>query len=174
MKNQVQIKNNNFCGEGMKVINSTLLIVRKNGKLLLGRKKRGFGEGKYNGVGGKLEFNETPDQAMLRETMEEVGIIPLNWQKVGYIEYDEMMKGERSLVCMHLYIATDYEGEPKSSDEVEPFWFDENNLPWNEMLGDDIYWYHHMLEGKKFKAKFCFDDDFNVVSHNIDIVENLD
>ncbi len=158
----------------MKIINTTLLVIRKNGKILLAKKKRGFGAGKFNGVGGKLEANETPDQAMIRETKEEINIVPLNFCRVGYIEYNEIMKGERSLVCMHLYLASDYIGEPQESEEVVPAWFDENNLPWSQMLGDDIYWYKYMLAGKKFKAKFVFDDDFNLVSHEVNVVENLD
>ncbi len=141
---------------------------------MLAKKKRGFGAGKFNGVGGKLEENETPDQAMIRETKEEINIVPLNFCRVGYIEYNEIMKGERSLVCMHLYLASDYIGEPQESEEVVPAWFDENNLPWSQMLGDDIHWYKYMLAGKKFKAKFVFDDDFNLVSHEVNVVENLD
>ncbi len=158
----------------MKIINTTLLVIRKNGKILLAKKKRGFGAGKFNGVGGKLEENETPDQAMIRETKEEINIVPLNFCRVGYIEYNEIMKGEHSLVCMHLYLASDYIGEPQESEEVVPAWFDENNLPWSQMLGDDIHWYKYMLAGKKFKAKFVFDDDFNLVSHEVNVVENLD
>ncbi len=157
----------------MKIIYTTLLIIRKNGKLLLARKKRGFGEGKLNGVGGKLEPNETPDECMLRETKEEINIVPVNYERVGYIEYNEVMKGKRSLVCMHLYLASDFLGEPEESEEVVPVWVNENNIPWNEMFGDDIYWYKHMLEGKKFKAKFNFDDNFGLISHEVELVDNL-
>jgi len=37
----------------------TLCILERDGKLLLGRKKRGFGTGRINGFGGKLEVGET-------------------------------------------------------------------------------------------------------------------
>ena len=36
-------------------------------------KKRGFGEGKWNGFGGKVEEGETILQAALRELKEECG-----------------------------------------------------------------------------------------------------
>jgi hypothetical protein len=36
------------------MIETTLLLLIKNNKIMLALKKRGFGEGKFNGVGGKL------------------------------------------------------------------------------------------------------------------------
>jgi 8-oxo-dGTP diphosphatase/8-oxo-dGTP diphosphatase/2-hydroxy-dATP diphosphatase len=38
----------------MEKMQTTLLLGLKDNKLLLAMKKRGFGAGKYNGVGGKL------------------------------------------------------------------------------------------------------------------------
>src|SRR5437762_731474 len=43
-------------------------------KILLAMKKRRFGAGKWNGVGGKLEGNETPKSNAVRETKEEIGV----------------------------------------------------------------------------------------------------
>lgn len=39
--------------------NLSLVLIRKNGLVLLGWKKRGFGAGKWNGFGGKVEDGET-------------------------------------------------------------------------------------------------------------------
>ena len=44
----------------------TLLFVRKDDEILLGMKKRGFGTGKWNGFGGKIEAGETIEQAAVR------------------------------------------------------------------------------------------------------------
>ena len=43
-------------------------------QILLAMKKRGFGEGKWNGAGGKVETGETIIQAASRELGEETGI----------------------------------------------------------------------------------------------------
>lgn len=59
----------------MKQLETTLLLLRKGNEILLAMKKRDFGVGKYNGIGGKLEENETPEMAMLRETKEEINVI---------------------------------------------------------------------------------------------------
>jgi 8-oxo-dGTP pyrophosphatase MutT (NUDIX family) len=42
----------------------TLCFIRDNNKLLLALKKRGFGPGKWNGYGGKIEEGETIEQAV--------------------------------------------------------------------------------------------------------------
>lgn len=44
----------------------TLVFVREAGKILLGLKKRGFGEGLWNGFGGKVEEGETVLQGAKR------------------------------------------------------------------------------------------------------------
>jgi len=52
----------------------TLVYIRNEDKVLLGMKKRGFGEGKWNGFGGKVEPNESILQGAIREVQEECGV----------------------------------------------------------------------------------------------------
>ena len=44
----------------------TLAFVRRQRDILLGYKKRGFGAGKWNGFGGKVEIAETIEDAAKR------------------------------------------------------------------------------------------------------------
>lgn len=54
---------------------TTLVFVfNEKNQILLAMKKRGFGEGKWNGAGGKLETGETIAQAASRELREETGV----------------------------------------------------------------------------------------------------
>lgn len=46
----------------------TLVMIMKDNKLLLGMKKRGFGKGRWNGFGGKVQENETILDAAKRFT----------------------------------------------------------------------------------------------------------
>ncbi len=55
----------------------TLCFVLREGKILLIEKKRRLGAGKVNGPGGRIEPGETPEQAAIRETQEEIGITPV-------------------------------------------------------------------------------------------------
>lgn len=47
----------------------TLAFIRRGDQVLLGLKKRGFGEGKWNGFGGKLNANETLMEAAQRSVL---------------------------------------------------------------------------------------------------------
>ena len=51
----------------------TLVFLRDATRVLLGMKKRGFGVGKWNGFGGKVEPGETVVEAAAREVTEECG-----------------------------------------------------------------------------------------------------
>ena len=144
------------------------MLLRKDNEILLAKKKRGFGEGKYNGVGGKLEDGETPEEAMIRETEEEIMITPTKYEKMGVIEFLEYVKEERANVKFHLYVATEWEGNPKESEEMIPKWFSLDNLPYNEMFPDDKYWLPYILEGKKINAFFDFDEEWNLLSYHIE------
>ena len=47
--------------------------IDEQNRILLGRKKRGFGADKYNGFGGKLEAGESFRDCAIRELFEESG-----------------------------------------------------------------------------------------------------
>lgn len=150
---------------------TTLCLLKKDNQILLAMKKRGFGEGKYNGVGGKLEDNETPEQAMIRETKEEIDVIPTKYEKVGLISFDEFYKNEKIRLVFHLYMTYEWEGNPTETEEMKPEWFDIDKIPYDNMFTDDKYWLPLVLEGKKIKAYFDFDEEWNVLSKSIEGLE---
>ena len=150
------------------MLETTLCLLKKDNRILLAMKKRGFGEGKYNGVGGKIENGETPEEAMIRETQEEIAVTPIEYEKVGIIEFDEFYKGQKEKVMFHLYVASEWQGEPTESDEMKPEWFDIQSIPYDKMFPDDKYWLPLILEGKKIKAYFDFDEEWNLLSKKID------
>ena len=154
-------------------LDTTLLIIIKNEKILLAMKKRGFGKGLYNGVGGKRQENETIYQAMVRETMEEIGVEPVNAKLVGIIDFDLYLKGENVIEKMHIYLANDYKGEIIESEEMKPEWFDLDKIPFDTMFSDDIIWLPEVLKGNKIQGECVFDKEFNMLSHTIKAVDEL-
>ncbi len=152
----------------MKRLETTLSLLIKDNKILLGMKKRGFGEGKYNGIGGKLKEKETPEEAMIRETQEEINVTPTKYEKVGTVEFDEYYKGKKENVVFHLYLVNKWDGMPSESEEINPRWFSIDKIPYNEMFPDDKYWLPLILEGKKINAYFEFDKDWNLLSKKIE------
>ena len=152
----------------MERMETTLLYLRKNNQLLLGLKKRGFGEGKFNGIGGKVEKGETFEEAMIRETYEEIKVTPTVFEKFGEIEFLEFYKGKKVTLRFHLYIATAWKGIPTETEEIRPEWFDIEKLPYDKMFEDDQYWLPLVLKNKKLKAFFEFDENWKMLSHRVE------
>ena len=66
---------------------ANLCFILQDGKILLMRKKRGFGAGKINAPGGKIDPGETPLDAAVRETFEELGVSPLGAEQRGELHF---------------------------------------------------------------------------------------
>ncbi len=154
--------------ENLSRLETTLLLLRKDDEILLAKKKRGFGEGKYNGVGGKLEKGEAPEEAMIRETQEEIGVTPTKYEKMGVVSFVEFYKGKKQNVIFHLYVASEWNGVPQESEEMLPKWFNIKAIPYSEMFKDDSYWLPYILENKKINAFFEFDEDWNLLNFKIE------
>lgn len=155
----------------MKRMETTLILLKKEDKILLGRKKRGFGAGKYNGVGGKIEPGETIEEGMIRETQEEINVTPTKYEKMGEVEFIEFFKGKKLNVIFHLFLCTEWEGTISESEEMDPKWFKVDQLPYDLMFEDDSYWMPYVLEGKKIKAFFEFDENWKMLSYDIKELE---
>ena len=133
----------------------TLCIIHQDGRVLLGMKKKGFGAGRWNGFGGKVELNEPIDVAAAREVREEAGVGPLDLQRVGMLEFE--FQNDPKVMEVHIFTATKISGEPVESDEMRPQWFNANEIPYDQMWSDDRFWLPMLLQGKKFTGRFLFD-----------------
>lgn len=150
----------------------TLCLLYNHPRILLGLKKRGFGAGRWNGFGGKLQPGETIEQAAKREFLEEADIQVGDIEKVGIIDFE--FQGSPEILEMHVFRANDFSGEPKETEEMKPQWFNVAELPFGngEMWPDDKYWFPMFLAGKKFKGKFLFGKDDVVLEHQVtEVVE---
>ena len=137
----------------------TLLFLRRDAEVLLAMKLRGFGAGRWNGVGGKLEEGESLEQGLVREAREEVGVIPTRYEKVADLTFDEYFKGEPALMHVHVYVATKWDGVPTKSEEMDPKWFEISKIPYETMWADDPYWLPQVLDGEKVVADFVLDEN---------------
>ena len=121
---------------------ATLLYLQDGERVLLGRKKRGFGVGKWNGIGGKVHPGEDVYDAMVRECQEEIGVTPVTCRKIGTLAvmFSEMF--------VHIFSASAWEGEPVESEEMQPQWFNNDTVPYDRMWPTDRLWLPNALEGK--------------------------
>lgn len=155
-------------------IRRTLLFLRSGDQILLAMKKRGFGAGKWNGAGGKLEPGETIEQALVRETVEEIGVTPTSWTAVGQLDFvQDAETPDPWHMFVYAYITDAWEGEPTESEEMMPKWFHIEDIPYADMWDDDEFWLPHVLDGKKVTGKFTFDIHDKLLTHDVRIVETL-
>jgi 8-oxo-dGTP diphosphatase / 2-hydroxy-dATP diphosphatase len=149
----------------------TLCIIHKNGKVLLGMKKRGFGQGRWNGFGGKVHEGETIETAAKREVLEESGIEVLEMEKTGIIEFE--FRENPEILEVNIFNCQKFAREHVETEEMKPQWFEISEIPFNEMWQDDKYWFPLFLEGKKFKGRFLFDKNDKILDYDLKEVEAL-
>ncbi len=113
--------------------------------------------------GGKIELDETPKQAAVREFKEETGIDISELEKLGKIivEYPDRIYN------MEVFIATQYNGFPQEFDENESFWIPINKLLENEnryaitfLLQPE---FQNELKNKSINIKFLVDANHKVL-----------
>ncbi|HEV7453816.1 MAG TPA: 8-oxo-dGTP diphosphatase [Candidatus Saccharimonadales bacterium] len=146
----------------------TLLFLLRDGHILLAMKKRGFGEGKWNGAGGKVEPGETVEQAAIRECQEEIGVTPINPELLGDFEF-RMSHDPAFGHHAHVFVATKWEGEPHETEEMRPEWFANDAIPYASMWSDDPLWLPLVLQGKHFSGKITLGPRSEVVNSDISI-----
>ncbi len=144
---------------------AVLCFIQEGSKALLIHKKRGLGQGKVNAPGGRIEPGETPLEAAIRETQEEVGLTPFNLIEVGQLHF-KFTDG----YSLHgtVFWSHEYEGTPIETDEADPFWCEIDKIPYDKMWEDDIYWLPPVIDGKYFKGYFTFDGD-KMLSRHVDL-----
>ena len=146
-------------------------------EILLAMKKRGFGEGMWNGAGGKIKEGEGVLLGATREIEEEIGVFvrTSDLQKVAVIHFyfpdNPKMKNWNQDV--HVFVARSWMGEPKESEEMAPAWFGVSDIPYAKMWDDDKYWLPKALQGKKLECWFSFDENSRVLEFLVEEREVL-
>ncbi|OHA17404.1 MAG: hypothetical protein A3H57_00945 [Candidatus Taylorbacteria bacterium RIFCSPLOWO2_02_FULL_43_11] len=149
----------------------TLVIIHDHPRVLLGMKKRGFGQGRWNGFGGKLENGESIEEAAKRETFEEAGIRISDMDKIGILDFE--FDGKEEGLEVHLFKAKSFYGNPIESEEMSPRWFFMEEIPFAMMWPDDRYWFPFFIRNKKFRAKFKFGEGDKIIGYDLNEVKNL-
>jgi 8-oxo-dGTP pyrophosphatase MutT (NUDIX family) len=133
-------------------------------QVLLGLKKQGFGPGKWGGFGGKIETGETATGAAIRELEEEAGvrIAEGSLQLLGLLTFVFPAKPAWNQV-VYVFVATEWEGTPVESTEMDPAWFAINDIHYDQMWQDGIHWLPRILAGERILGHFTFKDDNETV-----------
>ncbi|MCB9435319.1 MAG: 8-oxo-dGTP diphosphatase [Ardenticatenaceae bacterium] len=144
------------------MIEATLCFLLAGERVLLGMKKRGLGVGKWNGFGGKVEPGEDVAQTAVRELYEEAGmtvadadLTPMAWLTFNMPTWD---------MRVHVFVARQWQGEPRESEEMQPRWFNVAEIPYDQMWADDAYWLPYLLREQSVRAYFRYAEDGETVA----------
>lgn len=149
----------------------TLVMVVQPQRILLGMKKRGFGAGRWNGFGGKVQQGETIEEAAKRELWEESDLTTDALQKIGNIKFEFV--GSTELLDVHIFRTDAFKGEPSESEEMRPEWFSLDEIPYEGMWPDDRIWLPLLLQKKKFLAYFKFEGHDKILDYTLEEVEDV-
>ena len=135
---------------------AVICFLLRGDEILLIDKKRGLGASKINGPGGKCEDGESPEEAAIRETEEEVGLRPLSVTERGHL-YFQFLDGYALDVT--LFLSHEFEGELTETVEADPFWVCRTDIPYEKMWADDVLWLPELLNGSYVVGRFLFDGE---------------
>jgi 8-oxo-dGTP diphosphatase len=136
---------------------ATLCYVKHNHHTLMMhrvKKQNDMHAGKWNGLGGKLDAGETPEECVIREVWEEAGLIIRNPKLHGVLTFPAFAKNEDWYAF--LFTATEFEGVLTDSSEGVLRWVpDEELLDLNLWEGDRVFlpW---LAQPKFFSGKFTY------------------
>ena len=150
---------------------ATLCYVRRNGHTLMihrVKKANDMHAGKWNGLGGKFERGETPEECAIREVWEEAGLRVRNPNLRGIITFPGFSNDEDWYTF--LFVIDEFQGVLIDSPEGDLKWIPNSQLfDLNLWEGDRIFipW---LDAGGFFSAKFVYKEgkllDHSVVFYN--------
>ena len=138
---------------------TTLCYIEKDDKyLMLHRisKENDINAGKWIGVGGKLEADESPEDCLLREVKEETGLELLSWEFKGVITFvSDIYETE----YMFLYKSCEYTGELAACDEGELAFIQKDRISELNLWEGDRIFLKLMEEKEFFSLKLTYEGD---------------
>ena len=130
---------------------TTLCYIENDGKYLMlhrVKKQNDMNEGKWIGVGGHTEDQESPEECLLREVKEETGLTLTSYKFRGLVTFINS-ECESELMCV--FTANEYIGELTECNEGELCWVDKKIVPelptWE---GDKVFLNLLLSEEKRF------------------------
>lgn len=136
-----------------------------SGRVLLGMKKRGFGAGRWNGFGGKVEPGETVPEAARRELREEAGIDALALSPCGLLRFT--FEGDPVGLEVHVFRTSAFTGDPVETEEMRPQWYGYDAVPFDAMWPDDRHWLAEVLAGRHVRGTFRFEGQDRITDYEL-------
>lgn len=151
------------------MIVSSQCFIKNGGKVLMlhrTKKKNDFNEGKWIGIGGKLEYGESPEDALIREAQEETGLTLKDFKLVGIVTYAPDEAGNYEGEITFFYTSNVFEGSLIECNEGDLEWVKEDKIMKLNLWESDYELHKWIREGKLFSAKITTE---NSILKDIDV-----
>ncbi len=118
------------------------------------KKKNDYHEGKWNGLGGKFEKGESPEECAVREIKEESGLFIKSPRMRGFITFPDFDGIDDWYVF--IFTADNYEGELIDSPEGRLEWIPNDRLTALNLWDGDKIFLEWLYQDRFFSAKFIY------------------
>ena len=134
---------------------ATLAYVRSGGRTLMLHKAKGYQKGKWNGLGGKFDPGETPEECMRREVFEESGLKVEEAQLKGFLTFPNF-DGQDDWYAF-VFVVTEFSGQLRASEEGELHWIPDAEVADLELFEGDRVFIPWLEQERLFSAKLNYD-----------------
>jgi 8-oxo-dGTP diphosphatase len=145
---------------------ATLVYLRRNGQTLMMhrvKKANDIHEGKWNGLGGKLEPGESPEQCAIREVREESGLEIAAPRLRGLLLFADFKEDDW---YVWVFTAQDFSGELIDSAEGRLAWIPDPDLPTLNLWPSDLVFLPWLEREQIFSARFQYHGE-EVFEHEV-------
>lgn len=154
-------------------INATLCYVRENGRTLMlyrNKKENDLHVGKWNGLGGKFENGETPEDCARREIYEESGLTATDLILKGVLTFP-CFDGTNDWVVF-VFVIPRFEGtQTDQSPEGDLHWIDDDQLLELPLWEGDRIFLNWLKKPGFFSGKFVYKDGI-LKDHQVSFYDN--
>jgi 8-oxo-dGTP diphosphatase len=145
---------------------ATLCYLKQNGKTLMLHRVKKLNDihaGKWNGLGGKLEAGESPEQCVIREVTEESGLVITQLCYHGLLVFADF-KGEDWYVWV--FTSGQFSGDLIESNEGRLEWIADELLITLNLWPSDLIFLPWLETAGVFSARFQYHGD-NMLAHTV-------
>lgn len=141
------------------MILATLCYIKHNRHTLMvyrNKKPNDIHEGKWNGLGGKFEPGESPEECVKREVWEESGLQIHNPKLHGLLMFPNFKENDW---YVFVFTAREFEGELIDSPEGKLEWIPDEKLAALNLWASDRVFFPWLDSEGFFSAKFLYAGD---------------
>ncbi|MCB9799077.1 8-oxo-dGTP diphosphatase [Candidatus Nomurabacteria bacterium] len=137
---------------------ATLCYLQKDGKTLMihrNKKSNDMHRDLYNGIGGKLEDGESPEDCAIREIHEETGLTVTHPTLKGMLTFPA--HGSRESWYVFVFVANEFSGNLIDPSEGTLKWIDNGTLATLPLNAGDYIFMPYLQKSGIFSGKFVYD-----------------